>query len=100
MRRAFAVVSLLLAACAPMEWYRPDVSAAETEDDVKQCQDAAWRTTSWNYLHYYSAFGPGVYGRGYWGPWASPYNDRFMEEARLADFCMQAKGYRLEPTRK
>lgn len=96
MRRGLALVSLLLAACAPMEWYRPDVSAAETEEDAKQCQDAAWRATSWTYLSY----GPYPFGRAYWGPWASPYNDRFMEEARLADYCMQAKGYRLEPTQK
>ena len=81
------MVSLLLAACAPMEWYRPDMSATDTEEDQKQCADAAWRTTSWNYLYY------GPFGRNYWGPWASPYNDRFMEEARLSDFCMQAKGY-------
>jgi hypothetical protein len=104
MRRAFAALAVMLAACAPMEWYRPDVGAAQTEEDARQCADQAWRATSWNYLHYYSAFGPWVYrdpfGRSYWGPYGTPYGDRFMEETRLADFCMQAKGYRLEATQK
>jgi hypothetical protein len=99
MRLAFALVSLLVAACAPMEWYRPDMGAAETEDDQHQCADQAWRATSWNYVYAPATYW-GPFGRGYWGPYASPYNDRFMEEARLADYCMQAKGYRLEPTTK
>ena len=99
MRQALAAISLFLAACAPMEWYRPDMSAGDTEQDAKQCQDAAWRA-SWDYAY---GYGPwpywGPYGRRYWGPWGSPYNDRFIAEARMADLCMEAKGYRLESTR-
>jgi len=81
-----------------MEWYRPDVSAADTEQDAKECRDAAWRA-SWDYAY---GYGPspywGPYGRRYWGPWGSPYNDRFIAEAHMAESCMEAKGYRLEAT--
>jgi hypothetical protein len=99
MRSAVLTIAVALAGCTPMEWYRPDVSAADTEEEAKQCQEQAWRATAWSYPYApYPYWGP--FGRRYWGPWASPYNDRFMEEARLADFCMQAKGYRLERTQK
>jgi hypothetical protein len=98
MKHALAILSLLAAGCTSMEWYRADMSAAETEDDARQCADQAWRATAWNYP--YPAYGFGPWGRTYYGPWGSPYNDRFMAENRLANFCMEAKGYRLESTRQ
>jgi hypothetical protein len=34
------------------------------------------------------------------GPFFDPYYDRTMEEQRLANFCMRAKGYELAPVPK
>jgi hypothetical protein len=103
MKRAFAILSLLAAGCTSVEWYRPDMAAAETEEDARQCAEQAWRATAWDHPYYYSAFGPWVYpdpfGRRMYGPWGST-GERFMAENRLANFCMEAKGYRLEPTRR
>ena len=31
-----------------------------------------------------------------YGPFADPFGYQFMEEGRLADFCMRAKGWTLE----
>lgn len=91
------------AACTPMQWVRSDAGPAQLAQDSNQCRNEAMREAfrrTW--------FAPWVYGppmivrdaRGrpftVW-PWPDPFYDRFMEEARLADFCMRAKGYELRP---
>ena len=102
-----ALSSLLLAAaCTPMQWVRDDATPAQLDADAAHCQQEAWREArfrSW-------AFGPPVpivlhdpAGRPFvrhYGLFYDPFHDAFMEEARLAQFCMRAKGYRLEEVEK
>ncbi len=101
---------LLLAAaafasgCTPMQWVREDATPEQLQKDSVECQQAAWRearSLDWQY----APFGPYPYGdffgrRFFWpyGPYAYayPFGDPYLEEARLAQFCMRNKGYRLE----
>ena len=78
------------------------------EADMRACRDQAFRETSWYGYAYYGPPGPLAYydpfGRLYaWpylSPFADPWGDRFLEEARLTNFCMRAKGYELSPVTK
>lgn len=107
-RRALLLFPLLLAACAPMDWTKSDATPEQMEADMRACRQQAWREASWLSFNYYGGYGPFFYdpfGRRYFGwpyysPFADPYGDRFLQEARLADFCMRAKGYELAPVRK
>jgi hypothetical protein len=108
--RLFAVLGLAaLAACAPMEWTRDDATAEQAAADTRACREQAFRETTWSSFGFYGGMGPGLYsdpfGRRYfgwpsYGAFADPFGDRFMEEARLASFCMRAKGYELAPLRR
>ncbi|HEY5899221.1 MAG TPA: hypothetical protein VIV54_16760 [Burkholderiales bacterium] len=87
---------LMLAACGP-QWVRDDVSAEQADRDQLDCQREAQREATLR--------ADGFYGSTYraWsraqGPAAmSPTGYRMMDEARLAEFCMRAKGYRPQPT--
>ena len=102
-----AAFLLVIAACTPMEWVRSDVTPAEAEADARLCEEQAWREASWRYSGHYGAFGPWAYrdafGRrivGWPGYFGDPFGDRFMEEQRLTNFCMRAKGYELAPAEK
>ena len=85
------------------------VSAPEKmQKDAADCRDAAWREVS-RYYYWPGAWGYPAYGYGFspfyprarfYGPPGLYYHDRFYEEERLAQFCMQAKGYRLEPVER
>ncbi len=97
----------LLAACAPMQWVKADATPEQMNRDGMQCQQDAWREAR---LHpwYYPPIGPVVAqdaaGRisiG-WpsGPFADPFGDPFLEEGRLAQYCMRSKGYELVPADK
>ena len=105
MRRLVVLISLAAAACAPMDWARSDATPDQMEADMKACRDQAWREATWMSFHYYpfgfwDPFGRRYLGWPYTTPFADPYGDRFLEEARLADFCMRAKGYELAPVTK
>lgn len=110
MKRWAAIpVLLALAGCAPMDWTRSDATPEQMETDMRACRDQAWREASWSWPNQYGGIGPLVYadplGRRllawpYYSPFADPYGDRFMAEARLTDFCMRAKGYELTPVEK
>jgi len=102
--RRFAAFALVLAcACTPVQWQKPDFTAEQARTDEKECQQAAWREASLRSWHYQSMVGP-VFaqdpsGRGYF-VWPStamvdPYGYQLMEENRLAQFCMESKGYQL-----
>ena len=101
-----AILLLLVAACAPMEWAREDASPEQAAADAQQCDDLAWRDAyrlRLEYVHgpfapwmYRDAFGHPFYGRPF-GPFYEPLGDPFFEEQRLANFCMRAKGYELAP---
>ena len=109
MKRLVLVLALLAAAgCAPMEWTRSDATQAQMEADMRACRDQAFREASWYWHGYYgpagSPFYYGSFGRSYawpyYSPFADPWGDRFLEEARLTSFCMRAKGYELSPVTK
>jgi hypothetical protein len=108
-RLVAAVLLALLAACAPMEWTRSDATPGQTAADMRACRDQAWRETSWSSLGY-GAWGPPMFsdpflgrrylGWPYYSPFGDPFGDRFLEESRLTNFCMRAKGYDLAPVTK
>jgi hypothetical protein len=104
-RSRLAVFVLALAAgCTPMQWVKEDATAEQVNLDAAQCQREAWREASWR-AWLYRPFGPVVLwdptGRRFlaWpnSAFGDPFGDRFMEESRLAHFCMRAKGYQLVP---
>lgn len=106
MRRIFAATALVIAAaCAPMEWARPGADGAQVQADLQQCQQDAWQEARLRSF-YYGPFGPMMYrdafGRRVYagGPFWDPWGDRFMEESRLAQFCMRTKGYELREVPK
>jgi hypothetical protein len=109
MSRFLPLVLLLAAACAPLDWTRSDATSEQREADMSACRAQAWRETSWTSLGFRGGMGPlafsDPFGRRYLGwpyysPFADPYGDRFLEESRLANFCMRAKGYELAPVTK
>lgn len=97
MLRLLPLLPLLVAACAPMDWTRSDVAPEQVQADMKACRDQAWRETSWAPFAFADPFGRRYMGWPYYTPFADPYGDRFLEESRLANFCMRAKGYELAP---
>jgi hypothetical protein len=86
-----------------MQWLRPETTAAQLDHDAAQCQQDAWREAQWR-AFMYRPFGHTLLtdarGRRFlWPhpPLGDPFGDQFMEESRLAHFCMRAKGYELVP---
>jgi hypothetical protein len=102
-----AILLLLASACAPMEWVKPDATPEQVAADAQQCEQEAWREAQSAYMGY-GPFTPWMYRNGFgspfagrpFGPFYDPLGDRYMEESRLANFCMRAKGYELAPVRK
>jgi hypothetical protein len=97
----------LLGACTPMQWVKEDATQAQLETDAAHCQQEAWREASfrgWAFRPSTPVMVRDASGRPFmvWqhSPFADPFGDRFMEESRLANFCMRAKGYRLEEVPK
>jgi hypothetical protein len=105
MRRAWiAFVAVLATGCTPMQWVRDDATPEQVAGDFRQCQQAAWQEENTRTMGF-SAFSPWIsrdaFGRPFMfqpaGPFYDPYSDRYMDEQRLANFCMRAKGYALTP---
>ncbi len=107
--RWLATVSVALACggCANMEWVRPNTTPQQLEQDSIACNQAAWREAhSWSW--YYGAYGPAPFfdplGRRFfalpYGPFGGPFGDPYLEEGRLAQFCMRNKGYELQEVPK
>jgi hypothetical protein len=98
---------LLLAGCTPLQWVKEDGTAQQLEADHAQCRQEAWREAQWR-AWAYRPLAPILVrdptGRPFYawhrGPFGDPFSDQLMEEARLAQFCMRARGYRLEPVEK
>lgn len=104
---AALALALLLAACTPLQWVKADANPEQFDKDMHDCQQEAWREASihsWNYF----PLGPTMFrdslGRRFlaWptGPFSDPFGERFMEESRLAHFCMRSKGWQLVPAEK
>ena len=103
LRRPALALIFLAAGCTPFQWVRQGATPEELDQDMGYCQQEAWREAQWR-TFMYRPFGPTVFtdGRGrrfVWpnSPFGNPFGDPFMEESRLANFCMRAKGYELEP---
>ena len=99
-------LALAAAACTPMEWVKPDFDPAQAQADSQECQMRAWQEARWRALEYRAMYGPPpIYTDRLGRPVvaARPYEaiaDPYMEEQRLAHFCMRAKGYELEQVTK
>jgi hypothetical protein len=93
-----------MAGCAPMQWVKTDATPAQASTDAAECQQAAWREAQMRAWHY-PPFAPFAFrdrvGHPYfgwpYGPFSDPFGNHFMEESRLAQFCMRSKGYELVP---
>ena len=106
MRRIFsAAAALLVAGCTPMQWHKQDVSAEQFLRDEQECRQSAWREAGLRSWQYQTAVGPvftpnpGGGGFIIWpsGAVVDPYGYQLVEENRLAQFCMESKGYELVP---
>lgn len=105
-RFAFLAATALLAACTPMEWVRKDAGPEQLRQDQVECQRQAWREAQWRGFMA-RPYGPLVLtdptGRRHIWPHSllgDPFGDQFMEESRLANFCMRARGWELTPVEK
>jgi hypothetical protein len=96
-----AAVALGLVACTPMQWVKPDAPAEQARSDEQACRQAAWREAQFQSYQYQYQFQPIVVGPGQVvlpsGAFVDPYAHQFVAESRLADFCMESKGYQLVP---
>ena len=105
MRRiAILPLAAALSACTPMQWVKQDVAAEQIERDHQECRQSAWREASsraWLYQPIGPVFARDSSGRGFFvwpsGAFVDPYAHQFLEESRLAHFCMRSKGYELVP---
>ncbi len=94
----------LAAACTPMQWVKPDATAEQLQQDSIHCQQEAWREArlrSWYYRPFAPVFIRDASGRNFlgwpYGAYGDPFCDPYLEESRLAQFCMRSKGYELLP---
>jgi len=95
--------ALFLAACTPMAFQKPGVTAVQAQTDSEECRvladREAMRQPRWPWPPH--AFGHGFRPHGFdpFGPrhYSSLSLDRMRAERDLADFCMRARGYELQP---
>jgi hypothetical protein len=93
-----ALLAVLFSACTPLQWVHDSASADQFGRDQEECRQAAWREASSRYW-FHRSMGPIIApGQVLWnhGAMIDPYGYQMLEENRLAQFCMEAKGYRLE----
>jgi hypothetical protein len=112
MRRiaALALVgAALLAGCAPMQWMKADATPEQALADEGDCFQASLREAQARNWYYPSMVGPvvtpsaaGGGGLMMWpsGSMVDPYGYQMLEQQRLAQFCMEARGYKLAPAAK
>jgi hypothetical protein len=105
MRRIAIAFVLAATGCTPMQWVKQDVSAEQFQADEQECRQSAWREAQFRSWQYQAMSGPAfardASGRGLL-VWPStsmvdPYGHQLVEENRLAQFCMESKGYKLTP---
>jgi hypothetical protein len=97
-------LALAAAACTPMQWVKEDSDPQQAAADSRECQMQAWQEARWRAFMYQGMYGPVYYrdalGRPFvaWQrPFYDPFADPFLEESRLLDYCMRARGYALQP---
>jgi hypothetical protein len=104
------LIALLLAAsagCTPLQWIKTDTAAQQVDEDLAICRQEAWREArqhAWFNRPVFPHAVQDAQGRRFlvWpqGGFHDSFSDQFMEESRLAHFCMRAKGYQLVPLEK
>jgi hypothetical protein len=108
MRRIAVLAIAFAAGCTPMQWQKQDMTAEQFRADDRECRQHAVREASFRAWHYQTMTAP-VFARSSGGGgafiWPStamvdPYGHQLMEENRLAQFCMESKGYALVPVPK
>ena len=96
-----AVLISFLAGCTPLEWVKPGAAAEQTAYDEQACRQAAAREASFHSYQYHHRMQPIVVAPGQVvfpsGPYVDPHAEQFLHENRLAQFCMESKGYQLAP---
>jgi hypothetical protein len=105
MRRLIPLFVLATAACTPMQWVRQDTPPEQFSQDLAYCRQEAWREAQWRsalFLNRDYGATTVVDPRGRpivvpYSPFGGPFGDAYIEESRLAHFCMRAKGYELAP---
>jgi|SRR5688572_28628468 len=99
-------LAALLAGCAPMQWVKADASAQQARADEDDCFQISLREAQARTWYYPSMVGPvftpsaaGGGGLMIWpsGSMVDPYGYQMLEQQRLSNFCMEAKGYKLAP---
>lgn len=84
-----------------MQWVKPDTRPEQVAQDADFCRMAAMHEAMRRSWMWPMPLAPMILrdaqGRRFtvW-PAPDPFHDRFMEESRLASFCMRAKGYALQ----
>jgi len=95
--------ALLLAGCTPMAFQKPGVTEAQALTDSAECRALAdreaMRAPWWPWSPH--GFGHG-FRRHVFDPFGPRYHsglsiERMRAERDLADFCMRARGYELQP---
>lgn len=85
------VAALALAGCAPMAYQKAGVTPQQVTADEQECRSMAareaWPMWAW----------PRPYGWRRYPYFGDPMLNRMQEESSLADFCMRARGYNLQP---
>jgi hypothetical protein len=101
--QSVVVAVALLSACTPMQWVKPDATAEQLQEDAIHCQQEAWRearSRAWYYRPFAPVFIRDASGRnvlgGAPGLYDGPFGDPYLDESRLAQFCMRSKGYELQ----
>ena len=95
---ALAALGVSVSGCASYVWYKPEATPDLVQRDERECNDLA-SDVAWDYGFWYAPY----WGPGFDWPAASPRwfggPDpvwRMDAERRIADRCMERKGYRLE----
>lgn len=103
MHRTSLLLLVVLAACSPTtEWVRPGTSLEQRQKDERECQDIA----NWQALDESDKSRP-IYppyrntqfmeAGGEDGGIGTSYGRRGARMYELAEYCMQQRGYHLEP---
>ena len=97
---ALFLAAASLGGCTPMEWVKPDAVAEQVRRDEQACRVAGAREASYHGYWYQHRMQPVVVAPGQviWpsGAFVDPSAQQFLDENRLAQFCMESKGYELK----
>ncbi len=93
--------ALLLAGCTPMAFQKPGVTEAQAQTDSAECQALADREAMrdpwWPWSPYGYGFRPHVFDPFRTRSQSGLSIERMRAERDLAEFCMRARGYELQP---